>query len=91
MQRRNLLKFMALSPIMFNGKQAGAHVPFKERRKYVIFVNTNVIREGASLDKFAEGFKGMREKGIDVSICPVSVPEGQTFDNAIRILELDQD
>jgi hypothetical protein len=49
-----------------------------------------VIGEGASLKKFAEGFKGMREKGIDVSICPVSVPEGQTFDNALRILELDQ-
>lgn len=79
MKRRDLLKALpAIAVATRNGKPLASLFAIPADRKVIAFVNANVIAPDIFADiKFP----------VEVTICTISVPEGKTIDDVIRIYE----
>ena len=84
MKRRDLLKLLPLTAIakssMF-AKPQSAFFEIPEDRKVIAFVNQNAT----PIELFAK-----IDLPKNVILCPISVPEGQTIDDVIRMYEVPQ-
>jgi sulfur carrier protein ThiS len=83
MKRRDLLKALpAIATTSLNGRQAAAFFNLPADHKVIAFVNADVIpTEIFAKLKFPEG--------IDLTVCPVRIPKGQTIDDFIRVYEIE--
>lgn len=80
MNRRDLLKAIpAMATLTDHGKQQVKFFEIPADRKVVAFVNVDAI----PLEQFAK-----IKLPLEVTLCPISVPEGQTIDDVIRIYDL---
>jgi len=66
-------------PFFLNGMVAGANVTLEAGRRYVVFVNTDLID--------FERFSSRKFPKEVVAILPIRIPEGKTIDDAIRMYE----
>ena len=82
MNRRDLLKAIpaiAISTDNLSGKQTSAFFKLPADGKVIAFVNVDAM----PLEQFAK-----IKLPVEVTLCPISVPEGQTIDDVIRIYDL---